>query len=450
MTLDASWSRPRGYPVVERVVHTHSLEVHVTDHCNPRCAGCCVLSPLASRRFITPSALTRDLAWARGVFRPRIFKLSGGEPLLSADIVELARVAKESGIAPRVSMTTNGVPVGLFSSGGLDSTIIAGVMAEHARAHDSSPVPAYTVTFDEQASFDYARSTITGSDDTPFARDVAATFALEPRLVHVSRDEIARDLHAVAMANDALPAWEREIAQHRLARAASSSLKAVLVGDAADETHYGYHFLLDDAALRGPGAVLARLGSVPIRPDIAEDPVRDAARDLESIVETAGGRFDGDHDARVQAMTHLIVKRWLPRLLHNGDIHTMRASVEARVPFADVQLVELAARVAPAVALRNGVEKWALREAARSTVPEHVRVRKKSALPKDLRVEGVFRAEAMKLLEEPPALVDALVDTRAVRAIATRPTSLSEAERAILFRVVTLAHWSRHHEVSAP
>jgi hypothetical protein len=110
--LDASWSRPRGYPVEGGVIQTHSLELHVTDHCNLRCAGCCVLSPLASRRFVTPAELARDLAWAGRVLRPSIFKLSGGEPLLSPDIVELARVVKESGIAPKVSMTTNGVLLG--------------------------------------------------------------------------------------------------------------------------------------------------------------------------------------------------------------------------------------------------------------------------------------------------------------------------------------------------
>jgi organic radical activating enzyme len=110
MTLDPSWSRPRAYPTLgDGTIPTHSLEVHVTDHCNLRCAGCCVLSPLAPRHFLEAALLERDLAWAREVLRPSIFKLSGGEPLLAPNIVELARVAKASGIAPRVSMTTNGV-----------------------------------------------------------------------------------------------------------------------------------------------------------------------------------------------------------------------------------------------------------------------------------------------------------------------------------------------------
>ena len=109
MTLDPAWSRPRAYPVAGGTVATHALEVHVTDHCNLRCAGCCVLSPLAARKLLAPHDLARDLAWATNVLRPSIFKLSGGEPLLSPHIVELARIAKESGIAPRISLTTNGV-----------------------------------------------------------------------------------------------------------------------------------------------------------------------------------------------------------------------------------------------------------------------------------------------------------------------------------------------------
>ncbi|MDB4936994.1 MAG: hypothetical protein JWP87_3966 [Labilithrix sp.] len=341
------------------------------------------------------------------------------------------------------------LPIGLFSSGGLDSAMIAATMASHAR----TPVAAYTVTFDEQAAFDYRPGAITSSDDTPYARDVAGALGLEAHLVHVSRAEIARDLRAVAIANDALPAWEQEIAQHRLARAASESHRVVVVGDAADETHYGYHFLLDPDALRGPHVILGRLGSVPIRPGVANDPAGDTVAELASLVESASNgapTFAGDATRRVLAMTYLVVKRWLPRLLHNGDVHTMHASLEARVPFADAKLVELAASVSPSVALRGGVEKWALRESARGRIPEHVRTRKKSALPKDLGVEPVYRAEAATVLRDPPAAVDALVDLAAVHALVVRPAPLTEAERAVLFRVITFAHWCRHHEVAAP
>ncbi len=341
------------------------------------------------------------------------------------------------------------VPIGVFASGGLDSTILAAILASNDRG--ARVGAAYTITFDEQAGFDYARSAITNADDTPFARAAVVELGLAPRTAHAARDGMAKAIEDVAIANDALPAWEQEIAQHRLARAArEDGTKVVLVGDAADETHYGYHFLLDREALAGPHVILDRLGSVPIRAEIAEAAPADAARSLELHVERAGGTFHGSDDERLAAITLLVVERWLPRLLHNGDVHTMRFGVEARVPFADAKLVELAARVAPALALRGGVEKWALREAARGLVPEVIRTRKKSALPKDLGVEPIYRRELARMLAEPPAIVDAVVDVPAMRALLADPRPLREAERAAMFRVVALAHWARHHGVVAP
>ncbi len=51
----------------------------------------------------------RDLAAAAGVLAPGLLKLTGGEPLLHPRIVDLARAARASGLAPQLSLTTNGL-----------------------------------------------------------------------------------------------------------------------------------------------------------------------------------------------------------------------------------------------------------------------------------------------------------------------------------------------------
>lgn len=91
-----------------RVV-TWSLECHAVDHCNLRCAHCCTLSPALPARRVTPAELARDLALASRALRVATFKLTGGEPLLHPELPELARVARASGIAERVQLTTNGL-----------------------------------------------------------------------------------------------------------------------------------------------------------------------------------------------------------------------------------------------------------------------------------------------------------------------------------------------------
>ncbi len=99
----------RHYAVESGRVVTRALEAHVVDHCNLTCAECCSLSPHLAPWQVSPAALADDLARAKRVLAPRVFKLVGGEPLLHPDLVELVHVARRSEIAPRISITTNGV-----------------------------------------------------------------------------------------------------------------------------------------------------------------------------------------------------------------------------------------------------------------------------------------------------------------------------------------------------
>ena len=96
------------YLVHQGRVHTWSLEVHVADHCNLRCAQCCTLSPHLPEQFLTPEVLDRDLRRLSAVLRPNVLKLTGGEPLLHPELLTLVQTARQTGISDMLSMTTNG------------------------------------------------------------------------------------------------------------------------------------------------------------------------------------------------------------------------------------------------------------------------------------------------------------------------------------------------------
>jgi asparagine synthase (glutamine-hydrolysing) len=327
-------------------------------------------------------------------------------------------------------------PVGFFLSGGLDSSAIASMASRVLPA----PLRAYTIAFEGMGGFDYGASTIVVSDDTPFAELAARDAGALLTTVAVPRGDLAADLERVAVTNDALPAWEQELAQDRLARAAARDVKAVLVGDAADETHFGYHFLLDAAATQSPRVLLERFGTVPVRRDVLADPVAAFEERYRAWMSPASSA-----DESVARATTLIVERWLPRLLHNGDIHTMRSGLEARVPFADRELLALAARIPPSSGIVQGVEKAHLRQALRGVVPESIRTRRKSALPKDQGAGPVYQREATRLLREAPSIVRTVVDVPALQPLLDPARPLDERERAALFRVVSLCHFARHH-----
>ncbi len=102
----------RHYAVADGRVLTRSLEAHIVDHCNLTCAECCSLSPLLPAWEAEPASISRDLRLAAKVVRPRVFKLVGGEPLLHTRLLDVIDAVRTSGIAPVVSLTTNGIRLG--------------------------------------------------------------------------------------------------------------------------------------------------------------------------------------------------------------------------------------------------------------------------------------------------------------------------------------------------
>jgi asparagine synthase (glutamine-hydrolysing) len=374
-------------------------------------------SPFAGIRYLQPGHVLRVSREGIATHRYWRWRASDGD-VTAGDI----RDAFEAAV--RGSLRSD-VPLGAFVSGGLDSTAIAAV----ARV---PRLPAFTIAFEGQA--EWRDSVLCISDDTPFARAAAAELDLEPHVVGGGRDTLARELADLARVDDAIPAWEQELSQRVLARAASRHVKGVLVGDAADETHYGYHFVLDAET---PAEILRRLGSVAIRRDVDPDPVARLDREYRALVADAA---DYAHD-RVAATTQLIVERWLPRLLHNGDIHCMAFGLEARVPFASVRLVELAMRVGASRALAGG-DKTVLRDALRGLVPEAIRTRRKSALPKDQG--ATYAGELARVIADPHPVVRDIVDLDALAHV-----PLDERGRAQAFRVIALHHWAVAHGVAA-
>src|SRR5207249_3796927 len=74
-----------------------------------------------------------------------------------------------------------------------------------------------------------------------------------------------------------------------------------------------------------------------------------------------------------QKMTYLELQQRLPELLlARLDRVTMASSVEGREPFLDHHLVEFALAIPPRMKYRNGVGKWALRQAMRGVLPDQI------------------------------------------------------------------------------
>ncbi len=86
-----------------------AFELHVTEHCNLRCAHCCNTSPYLSHKTLAPAAIASTLSIMSKVLHADVFKIMGGEPLLHPEITEVLRVVKASGVGDMVRLFTNGL-----------------------------------------------------------------------------------------------------------------------------------------------------------------------------------------------------------------------------------------------------------------------------------------------------------------------------------------------------
>lgn len=100
------------YEVSNGLVYTAAIQFSAAHHCNLRCAHCSHLSPFVPPRLPSLQAFAADLRRLSQVLRARTIVLLGGEPLLNPDLAEMARLARESGIARTVTVTTNGLLLG--------------------------------------------------------------------------------------------------------------------------------------------------------------------------------------------------------------------------------------------------------------------------------------------------------------------------------------------------
>ena len=314
------------------------------------------------------------------------------------------------------------VPLGTFLSGGIDSTVITGVLASLV----DGPVETFSVGFEGAA----------GHDEREYARQASRHYGTNHHELVVSPVDIAEHLprlieHLAEPVTD--PAL---IPTYLLSRFAREKVTVVLTGEGADELFGGYRRYLYQARYgwlgNVPGARQAGRGALgawlPRRVEqalgaVAEgDPARSHLQ-WASVVGSriAAGLFDRDafdaYERRIAGhyaayfggewnladSLRADQSEWLPHnLLAKVDRASMAVSLEARVPFLDHRLVEWAATLPDEMRIRGRVTKVVLREAYRDFLPPAIVQRDKMGfdLPLDTWIRGPLRTLATDLLSQ--------------------------------------------------
>lgn len=97
------------YQKVDNKIITVGLEYSVSYHCNMRCSSCSHMAPFISKKFPSINSFEKDLRKLNQYLHTQNLRLVGGEPLLNPEVTEFIIIAKQSGIADTVMLTTNGL-----------------------------------------------------------------------------------------------------------------------------------------------------------------------------------------------------------------------------------------------------------------------------------------------------------------------------------------------------
>src|SRR5215471_18045640 len=304
------------------------------------------------------------------------------------------------------------VPLGVFLSGGLDSTAMLALMS---KIKGGDPVKTFSVGYETSGAED---SEIEESNEFTFAREAAAKFGAEHHEFRLTAEDFRKAIPRMVSHLDEPMADPTCIPLYFISRLARNYITVVLSGEGADETMAGYTFYRKMLAVEkvrkriGPlaagipimallpvgdrvRAYLRRVGNsienhyrgmvkgLSLETRLAltgEDRVEKCDRRLGEIFD---GYFNHVRNASpLNRMLYVDAKVWLPEdLLLKADKMTMATGVELRVPFLDHKLVEHISALPDAAKVREQQGKWILRQTIGTEIPPSILHRTKKGFP---------------------------------------------------------------------
>ncbi|ABC22789.1 N-acetylglutaminylglutamine amidotransferase [Rhodospirillum rubrum] len=274
------------------------------------------------------------------------------------------------------------VPVGVLLSGGLDSSLIVGLLAEAGQRD----VETFSIGFEEANG--------EKGDEFFYSDLIAERYATRHHKIFIPEaDMIAALPGAIAAMSEPMVSYDN-VAFYLLAREVSKRVKVVLSGQGADEIFGGYHWYRPLVGSTDPVADYAAhfFDRTPERLARHLSPAWLGTTDEARAFVAAHFAEDGAPDPVDKALrldsTVMLVEDPVKRV----DNMTMAFGLEARVPFLDHQLAEFAGRIPSSLKLaQNG--KGILKEVARRVVPAAVIDREKGYFP----VPGLKYIEGSRL-----------------------------------------------------
>jgi len=333
------------------------------------------------------------------------------------------------------------VPVGVLLSGGIDSSLVVALLAE-AGQHG---LQTFSIGFESAGG--------EAGDEFEYSTIVAQRFETDHHKIPISSDRLLPGIDAAIGAMSEPMVSHDCVAFYLLSQEVSRYVKVVQSGQGADEVLGGYDWYPPLASVPRAEAVEAYAGVFFDRrwPALAEllSPEWLASTDEPTaFIRERFGRPGAETavDAALRNDTTIML---VDDPVKRVDNMTMAAGLEARVPFLDHELVELAGRIPPELKLADG-GKGVLKRAARGVVPNEVIDRTKGYFPVPAirQLEGPYLERVRGALLDPVARERGLFRPESVEKMLADPnTTRTTLGSNALWQLALLEMWLQHHGV---
>ena len=357
------------------------------------------------------------------------------------------------------------VPLGMFLSGGIDSSAIAALMARMI----GRPLQTFSVAFDDRAlGTPKRRRRDGGFNELEYAREVATAIGAVSHEIVIDDQDFFGALPTLLWHEDEPIAHTSSVPLYFVSALARRHVTVVLTGEGSDELLAGYGKYPRVAWNWRAGTVYERMMPGALRSSIARGVIpmlpsnlaRYARRSFIAMDRTPESMFfDNFASIRLADQQRLLapelrgtatrataygsslghfnapngsstlldrllyadIKTYLVELLMKQDQMSMAASIESRVPFLDHKLVEYAATLPDEWKLNGWTTKRVLRESMKGLLPDSILNRPKMGFPVPFAhwTRGAWNGVAREVLLDRRSRERGLIDPQAVDRLLT-------------------------------
>lgn len=335
------------------------------------------------------------------------------------ETVEITRYLVEDAIKRQM---VSDVPIATFLSGGIDSSIVSAVCARELKKKNER-LGTFSFDFvDNEKNF--VANSFQPSRDRPFVDIMIKAIDSDHRYLECNNKDLFDNLFASVDVRDLPTMADVDSSMLYFCRLVKPYYKVVLTGECADEIFGGYPWFHKKECFEAdifPWSMDVSARQTVLKDEIIkelgmEDYIKKAYH--RTLQETPKLMGENKTEARRREISYLNMKWFMQTLLDRMDRTSMCSGLEARVPFADIRIMQFMYNVPWKMKSGNGVEKMLLRDAMKGLLPDEVLFRKKSPYPKtyDPAYEKMLGDAVMEIISDVSQPLNMLVDQKKVIA----------------------------------